>query len=411
MGVRWWTPFECSWSTIRRRSAWPLAWCSSGPRGSSWSARPRPARSRSTASPSCVPDLVLMDINMPGINGIEATRQIVAAKPETVVFLCSTYQLGDLPADAATSGARAYVNKEELGPDVLRPPLGRARRRRRLRQLTPPLLGPQRVDGAQPAGLAGRPEGREDRRAERGEDHAGSEDRDDRGGHHADRPRRRDPRPPARDQAERQADDDAEHVARQTACTITAAPTCPWPNPSALSTPSSRRRRDLGGVHRVQQRGDRHDREQHAPAPRGAAGSSGTNRRPRSTVGSKKACGNERRSFAGRGSGSTPSRKRTTKRLRGAGAAGGRLPVAQDHDPAVAQVAAGPDRAGTERPADDAERLRRLVGQRDPDVVTDVLAELVEGRAGRARSRRAGRAADPRTPGRRPRRAARGPPA
>lgn len=65
------------------------------------------------------PDLVIMDINMPGINGIEATRQILATAPSTVVFLCSTYQLGDLPPDAATSGAKAYVNKEELAPDVL----------------------------------------------------------------------------------------------------------------------------------------------------------------------------------------------------------------------------------------------------------------------------------------------------
>ena len=64
--------------------------------------------------------LVLMDINLGGISGIEATRRITSAHPGLVVLLMSTYTAEDLPSDAADCGAVGYVHKEDLGPDVLR---------------------------------------------------------------------------------------------------------------------------------------------------------------------------------------------------------------------------------------------------------------------------------------------------
>jgi len=66
------------------------------------------------------PDLVLMDINMGGIDGIEATVAITSANPLTKVVLLSTYDLSDLPPSARTSGAVAYVNKDDFGGRALR---------------------------------------------------------------------------------------------------------------------------------------------------------------------------------------------------------------------------------------------------------------------------------------------------
>ena len=65
------------------------------------------------------PDLVLMDINMPGISGIEATAQITREHPRTSVILLSTYKVSDLPTDAMDCGAIGYIHKEDFDPDVL----------------------------------------------------------------------------------------------------------------------------------------------------------------------------------------------------------------------------------------------------------------------------------------------------
>ena len=66
------------------------------------------------------PDLVLMDIKMAGIGGIEAARSISAAHPETMTILLSTYREEDLPLEARACGAAAYLHKSDLGGGRLR---------------------------------------------------------------------------------------------------------------------------------------------------------------------------------------------------------------------------------------------------------------------------------------------------
>ena len=65
------------------------------------------------------PDLVLMDLNLPGMDGVRASRLLRAEHPEIVVILLSSYDEAEFADLISDCGATAYVPKASFGPDRL----------------------------------------------------------------------------------------------------------------------------------------------------------------------------------------------------------------------------------------------------------------------------------------------------
>ncbi|MBV9507946.1 MAG: response regulator transcription factor [Acidobacteriia bacterium] len=66
-----------------------------------------------------MPDLVLMDIGMPNMNGIEATRRIAEDQPQTAVVILSMHQDESYVLRSLKAGAKGYLLKDSLRTEVL----------------------------------------------------------------------------------------------------------------------------------------------------------------------------------------------------------------------------------------------------------------------------------------------------
>jgi len=66
------------------------------------------------------PDLMLIDVHMPGMDGIEVASRLTELHADTTIVLISAQDLSQIPAAAGRCGAAAVVRKEDVGPRLLR---------------------------------------------------------------------------------------------------------------------------------------------------------------------------------------------------------------------------------------------------------------------------------------------------
>jgi DNA-binding NarL/FixJ family response regulator len=65
------------------------------------------------------PDLVLMDIRMPGVDGLQAAREIVGEEPRAKIILITTFDLGDYFEAGLEAGARGFLFKDATPAQLL----------------------------------------------------------------------------------------------------------------------------------------------------------------------------------------------------------------------------------------------------------------------------------------------------
>lgn len=67
----------------------------------------------------CNPDIVILDIGMPSLNGLEATRQILKMRPQTKILILTMHESDSVIREVLDAGARGYILKTDAGRDLV----------------------------------------------------------------------------------------------------------------------------------------------------------------------------------------------------------------------------------------------------------------------------------------------------